>query len=297
MENEIGKMPKPKKHRLISLLREMRRDRAGFASLVILLVLVCLAVGAGLFFDYQTDALGQDLLNRNQGPSLEHWLGTDAFGRDLFARIVYGSRYSLLFGIGCTAISMLAGSLLGCAAAYWGGLFDSLLMRFLDALMCIPSMLLMLLMVAVFGTGLTGMVVAIIVSSIPGFTRVVRSVVLGIVKQDYIEAARVAGTSDFAIILRHVIPNASGMILVNGMMSVSGTIMAAAGLSYIGMGIQPPTPEWGNMLSESMNYIRLYPHIALFPGIAMMITSLCFNLLGDSLSDALDPRRSAGAGN
>lgn len=270
-----------------------KKDKAAMAATVILLAIVLLALTADLFFDYQLQALTLDVRSKNLSPSAEHWMGTDNFGRDILARVVFGSRYSLFFGIGCTAVSLLLGSLLGAAAAYWGGLFDDLLMRFLDAWMCIPGMLLMLLMVAVLGTGLVPMMAALTISSIPSFTRIVRSVVLSIVEQDYIEAARISGVKDSVIIWKHVLPNAIGSIIVNGMMSISGTIMSAAGLSYIGMGIQPPIPEWGNMLNEAMDCIRRYPHNAIFPGIAIIVTALCFNMIGDGLADAVDPRRNS----
>lgn len=273
--------------------QRFRKDRAAIIASIVLILIILLALSADLFFDYQTQALKLDIANANAGPSADHWMGTDNFGRDILARVVYGSRYSLLFGIGCTVISLLIGSILGAAAAYWGGWFDDLLMRVLDAWMCIPSMLLMLLMVAVLGTGLVPMILAITISSIPGFTRVVRSVVLSIVEQDYIEAARVSGVKDSKIILTHVLPNAIGSIIVNGMMSISGVIMSAAGLSYIGMGIQPPIPEWGNMLNEAMDCIRLFPHNAIYPGLAIIITALCFNIVGDGLADAVDPRRNS----
>jgi len=270
-----------------------KKDKAAMVASVILLLIILLALSADLLFDYQIQALTLDVRNKNLTPSGEHWMGTDNFGRDILARVVFGSRYSLFFGIGCTAVSLLVGSLLGATAAYWGGWFDDLLMRFLDAWMCIPGMLLMLLMVAVLGTGLVPMMVALTISSIPGFTRIVRSVVLSIVEQDYIEAARISGVKDHVIIWKHVLPNAIGSIIVNGMMSISGTIMSAAGLSYIGMGIQPPIPEWGNMLNEAMDSIRRYPHNSIYPGIAIIITALCFNIIGDGLADAVDPRRNS----
>ena len=270
-----------------------RKDKVAMAASIVLLFIIFLSLTADLFFDYNAQALQLNITEKNLTPCADHWMGTDNFGRDILARVVYGSRYSLFFGIGCTAVSLLFGSLLGAAAAYWGGLLDDLLMRFLDAWMCIPSMLLMLLMVAVMGTGMVPMMIAITISSIPGFTRIVRSVVLSIVSQDYIEAARISGVKDHIIICRHIIPNAIGSIIVNGMMSISGTIMSAAGLSYIGMGIQPPIPEWGSMLNEAMDCIRLYPHNAIYPGIAIIVTALCFNIIGDGLADAVDPRRNS----
>lgn len=268
-----------------------KQNKLAMISMVVLLLIVLGALSADLFMDYQTKALGQNPLERLQSPSATHWFGTDQYGRDLFARIIFGSRYSLIFGIGCTGFSLLLGSVFGAMAAYYGGKIDAVMMRILDALMCIPGMLLTLALVAVIGSGLTSLTVAITISSVPGFTRMTRSVVLSVVQQDFVEAARSCGTKDRDIILFHVIPNAVGPIIVNGMMNIAGIIMSAAGLSYIGMGINPPTPEWGSMLSEATQFMRTTPHVVIFPGIAIVVTALCFNLVGDGLADAIDPRQ------
>lgn len=274
-----------------AILRNFAKNRLAMVAAAVLVVIIGCALLGDVLFDYNTDCLGQNPRARNLGPSAEHWFGTDHFGRDLFARVLYGARYSLIFGFGCTALALLLGCLLGATAAYFGGRWDAIIMRLLDGLMCIPSILLMLLMVAVMGGTLKSLVIAITISSVPGFTRMIRSVVLGVVQQDFVEAARSCGTSDWQIVLRHVLPNAIGPIIVNGMMNIAGIIMSAAGLSYIGMGIQPPAPEWGNMLNEAMKGIRNYPHLALFPGLAIVLTALCFNLVGDGMADAIDPRR------
>ena len=268
-----------------------RANRIALIAAVMLVIIILIALTCGLFFDYQNDALALNPTARLQGPTSEHWFGTDSFGRDLFCRVLYGARYSLIFGFGCTALSVVLGCLFGATAAYYGGRYDAVVMRILDALMCIPSMLLMLMIVAVMGSGMRPMVIAITISSVPGYTRIVRSVVLSVVQQDFVEAARASGSSDGFIVLHHVLPNAIGPILVDAMMSIAGTIMSAAGLSYIGMGIQPPTPEWGNMLSDAMKYMRSNASMAIFPGIALVLTALCFNLVGDGLADAIDPRR------
>lgn len=267
------------------------KNKPALAAAVILLIIVFFSLTADLWFDYNVSALGMNAKNRLAAPSGENWLGTDGFGRDLLAKIVFGSRYSLLFGVGCTGISLVAGAILGAAAAYYGGWIDSAIMRFLDAFMCIPTMLLLLALVAVMGSGLVSLTVAITVCNIPGFTRIVRSIVLSVVNQDFIEAARSCGTKDSAILIRHVIPNAIGPIVVDGMMNVAGIIMTAAGLSYIGMGINPPTPEWGSMLNEASKFMRTAPSVVIFPGIAIVLTALCFNLVGDGLADAIDPRQ------
>ena len=274
-----------------AILENYMANKLAVVAAVVLILIILGSLLCDVFFDYDTQCLGQNPRIRNQGPSAEHWFGTDNFGRDLFVRVLYGSRYSLVFGFGCTVMSLLLGCLLGATAAYYGGKWDAIIMRVLDAIMCIPSLLLMLLMVAVMGGNMESLVISITISSAPGFTRMIRSVVLSVVQQDFVEAARSCGTKDSRIVLQHVLPNAIGPIIVNGMMNIAGIIMSAAGLSYIGMGIQPPAPEWGNMLSEAMKGIRNYPHLAIFPGLAIVITALCFNLVGDGLADAIDPRR------
>ncbi len=269
-----------------------RKNRAAMVALVVLALIVLAALGCGLFFNYEEDAIQVNPAARLEGPSLSHLFGTDNFGRDLFARVLFGARYSLAFGVGCTLLSLLFGILFGATAAYYGGQIDNIVMRIVDAVMCIPPILLALSIVAAAGAGFRSLIIAITISSIPSFTRMVRSVVLSVVSQDYIEAAHACGTKDSTIILHHVLPNSLGPILVNCMMQIATMIMTAAAMSYIGMGVQAPAPEWGNMLSESMNQMRLYPHLAIFPGMAILITALCFNLIGDGLADAVDPQRS-----
>lgn len=268
-----------------------KANKLALAAAIILLLIIIMAVSCDFFIDYEKQVIGMDPKARLQGPGADHWFGTDSAGRDLFSRVLYGTRYSLIFGIGCTFFSMIIGCILGASAAYYGGIYDSVLMRILDALMCIPYMLLLLMIVAVMGRGLEPMIISIAIASVPGYTRIVRSVVLSVAQQDFIEAARSCGSSDRFIVIRHILPNAIGPIIVDAMMSIASTIMSAAGLSYIGMGIQPPTPEWGNMLSDAMKYMRTNPAMAIFPGFALVLTALCFNLVGDGLADAIDPRR------
>lgn len=269
--------------------RRFRKNKVAVVALVFLILIILLALFADVIVDYQT-VITTNPLERLQGPSAQHWFGTDHMGRDLFGRVIHGARYSLMFGVVCTALSLFGGCVLGATAAYFGGRVDKWIMRIIDALMCIPYMLLALSLVAAMGSGLESMTIAIVVASVPSFTRMIRAVVLTVVQQDYIEAARSCGATDFEIIFHHVLPNAIGPIVVNAMMNVAGLIMSAAGLSFIGMGIQPPTPEWGNMLSEATSWMRQCPHMIIFPGLAIVLTALCFNLLGDGLTEALDPR-------
>ena len=270
--------------------RRFRKNKPAMVGMMMIVLIVLLALFADILADYDMRAIEQHPEERLQGPSLGHPLGTDAFGRDLFARVLHGARYSLLFGVACTLIALVGGGIIGAASAYLGGMVDNIIMRALDAFMCIPGMLLALSLVAAFGAGLNSIMIAISISSIPGCARIVRSVVLSIVGQEYIEAAKACNLGAFRIIVLHVLPNAMGTIIVNATMNIAGLIMAAAGLSFIGMGIQPPAPEWGAMLSESIKYMRTHPHVVIIPGMAIVITALSFNLVGDGLAEALDPR-------
>lgn len=268
----------------------LSKNKASMAGLIFILILIALALSADLMADYNTMVVGTSPEERLQGPSFKHFFGTDDMGRDIFFRIIFGARYSLSFGIVCTFFAIVIGCMLGAATAFFGGRVDTIITFCLDAIICIPGILLSLSMVAVLGAGFTNLMIAITVSSIPGFARIIRSIVLGIVRQEYIEAAKACGVSSFRCIFVHVLPNAIALIIVHAAMAIAGLIMAAAGLSFIGMGIQPPAPEWGAMLSDSLKYLRTYPHMVIFPGMAIVVTALSFNLLGDGLSEALDPR-------
>ncbi len=279
-----------KQSQIADIWFRLKKNKPAMIGLFFIVIIILVAIFADFIADYDTEVIAQYPLERLQAPSIEHWFGTDAYGRDLFARIVHGSRYSLMFGVVCTSIALVGGGIIGAATAFFGGKVDYIVMRILDTIMCIPGMLLTLSLVSAFGAGLNSLMIAISISSIPGFSRVVRSVVLSVVRMDYIEAARATGVGTFRTIIMHVLPNAIGLIIVNATMSIAGLIMSAAGLSFIGMGIQPPAPEWGAMLSEAQTHMRTHPHVVLVPGLAIVLTALSFNLLGDGLSEALDPR-------
>ncbi len=279
-----------KQSQLADVWFRLKKNKAAMCGLVVIIIIALLAIFADVIADYETKVIAQYPAERYQGPSLEHLFGTDAYGRDIFARVIHGARYSLMFGIVCTGVSLIGGALIGASAAFFGGRVENIIMRILDTIACIPAMLLTLSLVSAFGAGLESLMLAISIGSIPAFARVVRSVVLTVVRQDYIEAAKATGVGTFRTIVFHVFPNAIGIIIVDATMNIAGLIMSAASLSFIGMGIQPPAPEWGAMLSEAQAMMRLYPHTALFPGMMIVITALSFNLLGDGLSEALDPR-------
>lgn len=270
--------------------RNFTRHPVSMIAMCVLIVLILTAIVSGFVFDYDEDIVAINPAERMQAPNANHWFGTDDFGRDLFARILYGSRYSLFIGITVSAIAMVLGMLIGASCAYFGGVYDALVMRLMDAIICIPSMLLMLALAAAFGKGMNGIIASLIIVNVPGYARIIRSIVLGVVHQEYVEAAVACGTPHWKIILRHVLPNCFGPILVDVLMSVAGTIMAASSLSFLGMGIQVPAPEWGAMLSQATKYLQSQPYLAIFPGMAILVTSLTFNLIGDGLTDALDPK-------
>lgn len=270
--------------------KRMKRNKAAMVGLTILCIFIFFAVFADVIANYEDMAITQNVKERLEPPSADHWFGTDVYGRDLFARIIHGARVSLTIGIGSTSISVVLGGLLGAMSGYYGGRIDNIIMRLMDTIMCIPAILLALAIVAALGPGIRNLLIAITVAQVPGFTRVIRSVILSVVDQDFIEAAKACGTRDSRIILKHILPNAMGPIIVQATMAVAGMIITAAGLSFVGMGIQPPRPEWGAMLSESREYMRHAPYLVAFPGIAIVLAALSLNLLGDGLRDALDPR-------
>lgn len=269
--------------------RRYKKNKAAMLGLVIFAMLVLVIIFADVIVPYEK-AIDQDYTQRFLTPCAEHWFGTDHFGRDVFARVIHGSRYSLIIGVATNILSLVLGGLLGAAAGYYGGKVDDIIMRIMDVFMCIPFMLLALAIVAALGPGLVNLMIAITISSIPGMTRLVRSAVLLVADQDYIEAAGSYGSKDARILLKYIIPNALGPIIVNTTMNIAGTILAAAGLSFIGMGIQPPTPEWGAMLSGAREYMRQAPYLMVYPGLAILLSVLSLNLIGDGLRDALDPK-------
>lgn len=275
---------------LSEIWRRLRKNKAAMIGLTVILIFVFFAVFADSIASYENVAIKQNIKQRLLPPSKEHIFGTDNYGRDVFARIIHGGRISLTIGIVSTAISVFFGSILGSMAGFYGGKIDNIVTRITDAVMCIPAILLALCIASALGNGMVNLMIAISISQIPGFTRVIRSVILTLRDQDYIRAAKSCGTSDVRIIYRHILPNAIGPIIVQATMAISDMILTAAGLSFIGMGIAPPQPEWGTMLAEGKEHIRYAPYLIAFPGISIVLNALSFNLLGDGLRDALDPR-------
>jgi len=279
------------KHRsqLGMIWRQLVKNKLAIVGLVILAAMITASVGVSLFVDHNA-VVRHNLRNKLQGVSAAHPFGTDAFGRDLFLRIVYGTRISLSIGILSVLGALIAGGGIGAFSSFYGGRIDILVMRFMDMLMAIPSTLLAICIVSALGNGFGNLLLAIMVSLVPQFALIVRSSVLTIKESEFIEAARASGTGTCRIIARHVLPNAMGPIIVQATLALGGVILTAASLSFIGLGVQPPEPEWGAILTEGQEYMRDYPYLVIFPGLTIMLAVLACNFLGDGLRDALDPK-------
>lgn len=279
-----------KRSQWVEVWRRLKRNKMAVLGLIILIILVLLAVFADVIANYDNVVIKQNLTHRLQGPSAAHWLGTDEFGRDIFARVVHGTRVSLQVGIVAVGISIVIGGILGAVAGYYGGKLDNTIMRIMDIFLAVPSILLAIAIVSALGPSIINLMLAISISSVPSYARIVRASVLSIRDQEFIEAAKAIGASNTRIIFRHIIPNSLAPVIVQATLGVASAILSTAGLSFIGLGIQPPAPEWGSMLSGGRQYLRYAWWVTTFPGVAIMITILSLNLLGDGLRDALDPR-------
>lgn len=264
------------------------KNRLGLLGAVLVLLILLLALLAPYIAPYTP--IEMNLQYRQQGPILQHPFGTDRFGRDILSRIIYGSRVSLMVGIISVGIGVLGGILLGLYAGYYGNVLDSVIMWIMDMLMSFPSILLALVVISVLGPNLTNTMMAIGITYIPIFTRIVRSSVLKIKSEEFVEAAFALGANDRKIIFKHVLPNSLAPVIVQATLALSGAILTEAALSFLGLGVQPPMPSWGSMLSDSRRYMELAPWTVIFPAIAIMVSVLSFNILGDGLRDVLDPK-------
>lgn len=266
------------------------KNKTAVAGMVLFLLIVLMAICAPLIADYKEVAIKIDVPNRLKPPSSAHWLGTDEMGRDLLARIVHGARISLVIGISAICVSLLIGGTLGALAGFYGGWMDNVIMRAMDVFLCLPDVLLALAIVATFGTSQVNLVISIGLAFTPKLSRVVRAAVMSVRSNEYIEAARSIGARNGTIILRHVLINCIGQIIVQVTLYVANAILTISALSFIGLGIQSPTPEWGNMLASGRAFMRDHAYIVMAPGLAIFFTILSLNLLGDGLRDTLDPR-------
>lgn len=273
--------------KLVRFWRLFRRNQLGVVGAGIVLVFVVIAIFGTWLTPY--DPIAQHLPSMLQGPSWQHWFGTDDFGRDIFSRVIAGTRVSLLVGVVATGTGAVIGSAAGLVAGYYDRL-DTWIMRVMDILLAFPSILLAIGVIAVLGPSLTNVMIAVGIRSIPTYARLVRSTVLSVKNHEYIEAARTIGCRDGAILFKHISPNCVNTLIVVSSLQIGDAILTASLLSFLGLGVQPPTPEWGQMVNAGRGLLREAPHIATFPGLALFLVVMGFNLMGDGLRDALDPR-------
>ena len=236
------------------------------------------------------DPIEQNMRERLKPPSRKYPLGTDSFGRDILSRIIFGARVSLRIGFIAVGIGLIFGCTLGVLAAYYGGFIDTIIMRFIDIMLSLPGLLLALAIISALGKSLMNLMIAVGIAYIPVFTRLMRSTVLSIIEKEYIISGRALGNNDLQIIFKHVIPNSMNAVIVQATLYMATAILSAAGLSFLGLGAQPPTPEWGSMIAQARQFIRVSHYPMTFPGLAIVITCLSINLVGDGLRDALDPK-------
>ncbi len=270
--------------------RRLLKNKGAIIGMIFLALLIIAAVLSGFIFDYDTDVIGQNIQNRLQWPSWEHIFGTDELGRDIFIRILYGARYSLAIGCGSVLIGLVTGVILGSVAGFYGGLVDQAIMRVNDMLYAIPNIMIAVVIVSLFGTSTFNLLLALCVTCSTSFVRIARASVMTIRGQEYIESAYAMGLPTWKVIVKHIIPNCLSPIIVQVTLLIGTTIIAASSLSFLGIGVPSPAPEWGAMLSAGRSQIRNAPYICVIPGLAIMFTVLALNLLGDGLRDALDPK-------
>ena len=275
---------------------QFRKNRFAVFGLIVIAALFIIALGTiavDIATDnefYNTHVINQDLSLRLAPPSAEHIFGCDEFGRDIFLRIIWGTKYSLFIGIGALILALAIGMPLGMISGYYGGKIDNFIMRIMDVILAVPFMLMALAIVAALGTSTINLLIALSVSNIARFSRIARASVMTVKDNEYIEAARAIGASDLRIMFRYVLPNSLAPNLVQVSLSIGDSILQIAGLSYLGLGVQPPTPEWGSLLTSAKMYMRDAWHISVFPGVFLIIAVIAFNLLGDGVRDALDPK-------
>lgn len=266
----------------------LKKDKIAVTCLVFIILLVLVAIFAPFIAPY--DQAYQDTANILSGPSAEHWLGTDEFGRDILSRIIYGSRVSLSVGLIAEAIAVSIGVLLGAIAGYYGGKVDAVISRIIEIFASFPHILFAIVIMFVLGTGVINVFLAIGFVGWTSFARIIRAQVMQLKEKEFVEAAKASGGNDFKIIIRHLIPNCLSTIIVVITMAIPSDIMYEASLSFLGLGVQPPIASWGEMISMARKYLRTNPTYSIFPGVALVLTVLAFNLLGDALRDALDPK-------
>lgn len=271
-----------------TIWKRLRQNKAAVVGGILILFFIVTAIIGPLLTTKDPNEI--DILNKIQGPSAEHWFGTDNFGRDIFTRIIHGMGITLYVGFFSVIIGGVIGVLFGVISGYYGGKLDTVIMRIMDILLAFPGIILALAIVSVLGGSLTNVIIAVGVFSIPAFARIVRGSTLTVRKLEYIDAMRALGATDARIIFKHILPNVMSPIIVQATLRIATAVLTASGLSFLGLGAKPPTPEWGAMLSDGRSYMADAPHMVLVPGIMIVLVVLAFNIFGDGLRDALDPK-------
>ncbi|MCQ2415653.1 MAG: ABC transporter permease [Lachnospiraceae bacterium] len=279
-----------KRSQFAEIWRRFKQNKGAMVGLFVVFVIIFIAVFADVLFDYDTQVTAMDIANRMKEPCMEHLFGTDEMGRDIFIRVLYGSRASLSVGAMATLIGLIVGMTLGCIAGYFGGAIEDVIMRATDICGSIPHILMGIAIVSALGVSTMNLILALGFTSISSFVRITRAAVLTVRNQEYVEAGRAIGQSEAKIIFSHILPNCLSPIIVQVTLRIASAIVAASSLSFLGLGVKPPSPEWGALLSAGRTYVRTKPYMTLFPGLAIMVTVLAFNLVGDGLRDALDPK-------
>ncbi|MBR6114429.1 MAG: ABC transporter permease [Oscillospiraceae bacterium] len=277
-----------KKSQFRDVLHRFLKNKAAVISLFFILLLIICAIFPEQIAPYSYSQ--QNYSETFISPCLAHPFGTDNYGRDILSRVIYGTRISIGIGLVAVALSCVFGIVIGAAAGFYGSTTDNIIMRIIDIMLAIPSILLMMAIVTALGNGAVNLTIAIAISSVPGYARIVRASVMTEKELEYIEAARSSGATDLKIIMRHILPNCLAPIIVQATMSIATAILSIASLSFVGLGISPPTPEWGSMLNDAQSFMRDHWFVVTFPGLMIMLTVFAFNLLGDGLRDALDPK-------
>ncbi|WP_096437518.1 nickel/cobalt ABC transporter permease [Alteribacter populi] len=285
------KPPSPSIENLKTVFKKLRKNKAAMVGGGLIIFFILVSIFGPLLTSHSPTSI--DLTNRMASPSSEHWFGTDHQGRDIFTRIIHGMSITLYIGFSSVLIGAIFGVIIGLFSGYYGKKVDAILMRMMDVLLAFPGILLALAIVTVLGGSLQNVIIAVGIFSVPVFARIVRGSTLAVRKLEYVDAVRALGATDMRIIFRHVLPNILSPIIVQATLRMATAILTASGLSFLGLGAQPPMPEWGAMLSAGRNYMWDSPHIALFPGLAIVIVVLAFNIFGDGLRDALDPKLKA----
>ena len=282
--------PRKARSQMGEVWHQFRRNKGAMVGSAIVLIIVFVALFADVFLDYDTQVVGQNVAERLQWPSARHWFGTDELGRDIFFRVLYGTRFSCSVGLVAVTIGLVIGVTLGAIAGFYGGTLEEVIMRSTDILGAVPNMLMAIVIVSVLGQSIWNLMLAVGITSVPQFVRITRAAVLTVRNQEYVEASKAIGLSNRRIIFKHILPNCLSPIIVQATLRVASAIISASSLSFLGLGVPAPSPEWGALLSGGRKYIRDYSYMTLFPGLAIMITVLALNMMVDGLGDSLDPK-------